>query len=480
MRWLHPHQSEHELTYADVFLVPQRTSVTSRFDVDLTPTGQTGLTFPVVVANMTAVAGRRMAETVARRGGVVVLPQDMTLERIQQVVEYVKKCHQVFETPVTLRPDESIQTALNLIYKRAHGAIVVVDDQNKPVGIFTAADAEHEDRFSHLEQVMTRDVITASAAASPKDIFQLLHTRRLNIVPVVRENGSLAGVLTKKGSVRARVYRPAVNTKQELLTAVAVGVNKDIEEVVGKLRDMGVDVIILDTAHGHQDKMIEAVKKARQLLGPNKTLVAGNVVTAQAVEDVVQAGASIVKVGVGPGAMCTTRMMTGMGRPQFSAVAECVERARQLGAAVWADGGVKYPRDVALALAAGAQAVMIGTWFAGTFESPADVKMDETGRLYKENYGMASRRAVTSRTKHQEPFDQALKQVFEEGRSESHLYLQPGQESVEDILDSISAGVRSACSYTGAQNLAELSQRAVVGVQTPAGFQEGKAVAESW
>jgi IMP dehydrogenase len=480
MRFSNPSDESKELTYSDVFLYPQRTSVSSRFEVDLKPAGNTGLTIPIVAANMTAVAGRRMAETLARRGGVVVLPQDIALDRVEQMVSYVKKCHQVFETPVTLHPDESIQTALNLIYKRAHGAILVVDEGGKPVGIFTEADAKLEDRFSHLDQVMTRELITVQSGAGPEEIFKTLHERRLNIVPVVKSDGTLVGVMTRNGAIRATVYTPAVNQRQELLTSVAVGVNKDIEQVVGRLRDARVDIIVMDTAHGHQEKMVEAVKKARAILGPDKALVAGNVVTPEAVEDLVQAGASIVKVGVGPGAMCTTRMMTGMGRPQFSAVTACAARARQLGAAVWADGGVKYPRDVALALAAGAQAVMIGTWFAGTYESPADIKQDERGRLFKENFGMASRRAVTNRTKQKDPLDQARKQLFEEGRSESKMYLQPGQESVEDILDSITAGVRSACTYAGARNLMEFAERAVVGVQTQAGYTEGKAVSESW
>lgn len=480
MKFLNPQDETKELTYADVFLVPQRTQVTSRFEVDLTPPGNTGLTIPIVVANMTAVAGRRMAETVARRGGVVVLPQDIDLDRVEQIVRYVKGCHHVFETPVTLRREESVQTALNLISKRAHGAIMVVDDQNKPVGIFTEADSFTVDRFSRLDEVMTSELITVQSGASPEEAFKTMHIRRLSIVPVVQADGSLVGVMTKKGAIRAGVYRPAVNQAQELLTAVAVGVNAQVEVTVGRLRDAGVDIIVLDTAHGHQGKMLEAIKQARQVLGPDKVLVAGNVVTPEAVEEFVRAGASVVKVGVGPGAMCTTRMMTGMGRPQFSAVTACAKKARELGVHIWADGGIKYPRDVSLALAAGAQACMIGSWFAGTYESPADIKHDEDGRLYKENFGMASRRAVTNRTKKQDPLEQARKQLFEEGRSESKLYLQPGQESVEDILDSITSGVRSTCTYAGARSLTELSERAVIGVQTPAGFQEGKAVAESW
>jgi IMP dehydrogenase len=202
--------------------------------------------------------------------------------------------------------------------------------------------------------------------------------------------------------------------------------------------------------------------------------VAGNVVTAEGTRDLVEAGADIVKVGVGPGAMCTTRMMTGVGRPQFSAVLECAAEARRLGRHVWADGGVRHPRDVALALAAGASNVMIGSWFAGTYESPGDTHRDSAGRLYKESFGMASARAVQQRTVGDAPFDRARKALFEEGISGSRMFLDPERPGVEDLIDLIVAGVRSACSYAGASTLEEFHARAVVGVQSASGYAEGK------
>ena len=187
------------------------------------------------------------------------------------------------------------------------------------------------------------------------------------------------------------------------------------------------------------------------------------------VAELIDAGADIVKVGVGPGAMCTTRMMTGVGRPQFSAVLECAAAARELGGHVWADGGVRYPRDVALALAAGASNVMIGSWFAGTHESPGDVNRDESGRPYKESFGMASARAVAARTA-DTPFERARKALFEEGISTARMYLDPERPGVEDLIDGIIAGVRSACTYAGAADLDELHERAVMGVQSAAGY----------
>jgi IMP dehydrogenase len=204
------------------------------------------------------------------------------------------------------------------------------------------------------------------------------------------------------------------------------------------------------------------------------------VVTSEGTADLLAAGADIVKVGVGPGAMCTTRMMTGVGRPQFSAVLECAAEARRHGGHVWADGGVRHPRDVALALAAGASNVMIGSWLAGTHESPGDPRRDPGGRLYKENFGMASARAVSRRTADDSVYERARKALFEEGISSSRMYLDPRRPGVEDILDAIVAGVRSACTYAGAADLAEFAERATVGIQSAAGYAEGKPLDVSW
>jgi IMP dehydrogenase len=198
------------------------------------------------------------------------------------------------------------------------------------------------------------------------------------------------------------------------------------------------------------------------------------------VADLVDAGADVVKVGVGPGAMCTTRMMTGVGRPQFSAVLECAEAARAVGRSIWADGGVRYPRDVALALAAGAGSVMIGSWFAGTYESTGNLLTDAQGRIYKESYGMASARAVKMRTKDASGFDRARAALFEEGISTGRMYLDPERPSVEDLIDSIVAGVRSSCTYAGATNLEEFHELAVVGVQSHSGYDEGRPLHVNW
>jgi IMP dehydrogenase len=480
MQFLRPENEHKELTYSDVFLMPQYSDIHSRMDVDLTPVDGIGTTIPIVVANMTAVAGRRMAETVARRGGLVILPQDMSFERISEIVSYVKQAHHVIETPVVLDETESVQTALNLIHKRAHKAVIITDTQNHPVGIFTEKDAWRRDRYSPLRDVMTRNLITISDVSDPKVVYKTLSDRRLNIMPVTGGQGELLGVVTRKSMVRTSLYDPATNAQNQLLTCAAVRIREGLEENIKKLMEIGVDVFVLDTAHGHQERMIDAIKRARAILGPDRHLVAGNIVTTEAAQAYIEAGASILKVGVGPGAACKTRMMTGVGRPQFSAVQRVSTYARKFGVHVWADGGCKHPRDVALAIAAGASSAMIGTWFAGTHESPADIKHDEKGDIYKEQFGMASSRAVVNRSRECSAFDLARRAFFEEGVSQSRMYLRPGQEGVEDILDQITAGLRSACTYSGARSLNEFHEKALVGVQTGSGYSEGKPVKKSW
>jgi IMP dehydrogenase len=264
-----------------------------------------------------------------------------------------------------------------------------------------------------------------------------------------------------------------------LRIAAAVGINGDVGAKARSLAEAGVDLLVIDTAHGHQLKMLDAIKSVSSLdLG--LPLAAGNVVSAEGTRDLISAGASIVKVGVGPGAMCTTRMMTGVGRPQFSAVVECATAARQLGGHVWADGGVRHPRDVALALAAGAANVMIGSWFAGTYESPGDLMRDREDQPYKESYGMASKRAVAARTAADNAFDRARKALFEEGISTSRMGLDPSRGGVEDLLDHITSGVRSTCTYVGASTIAELHDKVVLGVQSAAGFAEGHPLPTGW
>lgn len=481
MHFLDGRQPEHDLTYNDVFLAPSRSGVTSRLDVDLSTHDGTGTTVPVVVANMTAVSGRRMAETVARRGGVAVLPQDLPLDVVAEVVSWVKDRHPVFETPVVLHEHDTVADALALIPKRSHGAAVVLDDARRVLGVVTPADCADVDRFTQVGTVMSREPVSIEAAVAEADLeaaFGVLHASRRRFAPVVSD-GVLVGALTRTGALRSTVYTPALDARGRLRVAAAVGINGDVAATARALLGTGIDTLVVDTAHGHQEKMLDALRAVRAL-DPAVPVVAGNVVTAQGVRDLVAAGADIVKVGVGPGAMCTTRMMTGVGRPQFSAVLECAAAARELGAHVWADGGVRHPRDVALALAAGASQVMVGSWFAGTHESPGDLAVDAGGREYKESFGMASARAVAARTRADSPFQRARKGLFEEGISSSRMHLDPARPGVEDLLDQITSGVRSSFTYVGARTVAEFAERAVVGLQSSAGYDEGRPLPAGW
>jgi IMP dehydrogenase len=485
VQYLNGVEPAHDLTYNDVFMVPVRSGVTSRLDVDLRTPDDVGTTIPLVVANMTAVSGRRMAETVARRGGLAILPQDVPVSMIGRSVAAVKSSHPFYETPITIDADAPVAEVLSLMGKRAHRAAVVVEGR-RPIGTITERDCADVDRFAQVHDVMTELTVVIEPGTDAQASFAALEAAHLDLAPVVHEE-ELLGVLTRTGLVRSAIYDPATDAQGRLLVGAAIGINGEVEAKARALLEAEVDVLVVDTAHGHQDKMLEVLprvvaereRNAGQT-GRRVPVVAGNVVSATGVVDLARAGADIVKVGVGPGAMCTTRMMTGVGRPQFSAVLECAQAASETGAHVWADGGVKYPRDVALGLAAGAASVMVGSWFAGTHESPGDLMRDADGALYKESFGMASARAVRHRTRDASAFDRARSALFEEGISSSKMYLDPARGGVEDVIDQIISGVRSAFTYAGAGDIPRFRERVVVGIQGAAGYDEGRPRHTSW
>ena len=479
-------QPSHDLTYSDVFMVPSRSDVTSRLHVDLTSTDGLQTPLPLIAANMTAVSGRRMAETMARRGGMAVFPQDIPSDVVAEAIVKVKSAHPIFDTAVTVSRETTVGETLGLIAKRSHGVAVVVVDGHVQ-GLVTPSACEGMDRFAQAGDVMTIDVARVKPDAAPEEVFNVLSAQHQQIAVAVDPDDSLVGVMSAKGALRSGIYSPSLDHEGRLRAGVAVGINGDVASKVRAALVAGADVLVMDTAHGHQEKMIAALRLAADLrdefhqeTGRRIHIVAGNVVTSDGVTDLVGAGADILKVGVGPGAMCTTRMQTGVGRPQFSAVLECAAAAKELGTAVWADGGVKHPRDVALALAAGAGSVMIGSWFAGTHESTGDLLNDHQGRVYKESFGMASARAVRNRTREQSAFERARAGMFEEGISSSRMYLDPQRPGVEDLLDWITSGVRSSATYAGARTLTEFAERAVIGVQSGSGYEEGRPVERSW
>jgi IMP dehydrogenase len=469
----------HDLTYSDVFLVPSRSSVTSRLDVSLAPGDGTGATVPIVSANMNSVTGPRLAATLARRGGLGVLPQDMPLQELDAAIRWVKSQPVEWDTPWSLDPGETVATALTRVPAVEGHGIVLHDADGGFLGCIAASRLATAPRDAVLGDLLHGALTSLDAddVDSPRAAFDRMVAAEIDFAPVLR-HGQVVGTVSRKSALRSTIYQPALDRDGRLRVAAAVGINGDVEQKARALAAAGVDVLVLDTAHGDQDGMVAAVRKvAAAKLG--LPIVAGNVVTEEAVRHLVGAGADVIKVGVGPGAMCTTRMMTAVGRPQFSAVLETAATARSLGAHVWADGGVRYPRDVALALAAGASSVMIGSWFAGTVEAPGELATDGRG-LYKESWGMASTKAVQGRFGRLDPFELARKTLFAEGISSSRIYLDPLRPGVEDLLDMITSGVRSSFTYAGARTLPEFAERALVGIQSAAGYEEGKALPVSW
>ena len=469
-----------DLTYSDVFLVPSKSAVTSRLDVSLAPGDGTGATLPIVSANMNSVTGPRLSAALARRGGLGVLPQDMHLQDLDAAIRWVKDQSTRFDTPFVFAPEDTVATALTQVPPADGQGIVIKDARGDYLGCIVASRLASALPDARLGDLLHGSLpsIDADDIDGPRSAFDLMAAADLDFAPVLH-HGAIAGTLSRKSALRSTLYQPAVDARGHLRVAAALGLNGDIAAKARALAAAGVDVLVIDTAHGHQDGMLTALKIVAQLnLG--LPIVAGNVVTANAVGDLVKAGATIVKVGVGPGAMCTTRMMTAVGRPQFSAVLETAAAARELGAHVWADGGVRYPRDVALALAAGAASVMIGSWFAGTIEAPGTLNTDAAGALFKESWGMASTKAVRQRFDRLDAYQLARKTLFAEGISSSKIYLDPLRPSVEDLLDMISAGVRSSFTYAGATTIAEFQDRARVGIQSASGYEEGKALHVSW
>lgn len=476
MEFLHStYDQQLELSLDDVFLLPGYSDAGSRSKVDLTPIDFSGGSLPIVSANMNAVTGKRMAETMARYGGLGVLPQDMDLSTVARIVCHIKQADVRYDTPLVVTADAPLRDVRSIIRKRAHDMVIVIDQSNCPLGIITHADLRDQDLYTQARQLMSERMVTIDMDTSNRDAFKLIEDERVQSAPVVDHQGHLVGVLSRDDAVRLEVLKPSLDKQGRLMVGAAVAISSEVSERVQQLLNLGIDFIVLDTAHGHQQQMIDAITAARTVVAGKVPIIAGNVCTAEGTRALLQAGADVVKVNVGPGMMCTTRMQTGVGRPTFSAVYHCAEEARRLGKHIWADGGVSLPRDVALYLAAGAARVMVGTLLAGTYESPGDIKEDRDGKLYKENYGMASSHAVHDRTAALDAFDQAQKALFKEGISSSKVYLREEFSSVGDHLINIVTGVQSAFTYVGAADTRSFAENAVIGVQTRSGFGEGKA-----
>ena len=473
MKFSNERYDNEELTYNDVFLFQQYFDGTSRMkDVTIHPKSKLSTTLPLISANMNAVTGKRMAETMARYWWLWVLPQDMSVETVTRIVHAIRWSHQTYQTPIVVHKENTIRDALWLMYKRSHLCVVMVDDKNKVLDLFTEKDFSELDQYTPLWSIKKPPCVTVKEWISSEEAFMVMQEKRISVVPVINDKNILVWVLTKKHCIRTDFYNPTLNTSWQLDVAVAIGLNW-FEEKAQKFYDLWLRVFVMDTAHGFQKRMIEAVQKCRSMFWDDLIIIAWNVITKEWTKALIQAWADWVKVWVWPWAMCTTRMKTWVWRPQFSAVRECSLEARKLGWFVWADWWIKNPRDLALALAAWATHVMMWSILAWTYESTGDVKHDADGAMYKENYWMASTKAVILRNKEISSFEQAKRKMFREGISTSKIYMKKDQSSTGDIVDNFITGLRSSMTYVWARTSEEFYEKAIVWVQTWAGYNEG-------
>lgn len=473
MKFNNPLYEEEELAYEDVFLYQKYFEWTSRFgDINIKPELDFGTSIPIVSANMNAVTGKRMSEALARIWWLGILPQDMDIETMTRIIKEIKNSSIKFDTPITVKLNNTVRDALGIIFKRSHHAVILVDDENRPINIFTPKNFNDVDQYTQLWNLKKSFLITWNEDITDEEAFDIMDKKWISSLPIINKTWVLLGILTKKQTVRNSIYSQTLDNNWKLDLWVALGVNNFLEKAKA-LVELWINVFVLDTAHWYQKKMIEAIKLFRKELWSWPILIAWNVITAEWTRDIINAWANWVKVWVGPWAMCTTRMKTWVWRPQFSAVYKCSIEAKKLGWFVWADGWIKNPRDLVLALAAWANHVMIGTLFTWTYESTWDIKFDENLRMYKENYWMASRKAVWLRNADLSNFEQAKKALFKEWISTSKIYIKEGREWVGDIVDEFITGLRSAMTYVWAYDLPNFHEKALIWVQTHAWFFEG-------
>jgi IMP dehydrogenase len=463
------------LTFDDVLLVPKRSPIRSRGDVSTATmlTRHLGMHIPIVSANMDTVTEGRMAVAMARAGGIGIIHRFMSAERQADEVHKAKRAEShIVEHPRTIACGATCQEARGVMERYGIGGLVVVDEAGKPTGILTNRDLEFSRDDTDVCEAMTpaSRMITAPAGTSLEEAQRILYEHRLEKLPLLDADGRLAGLITTKDITRSLEHPNSTkDEKGRLRVGAAVGVQPGFLERSQKLLEAGADVLVVDIAHGHSDNAISAVADLRREFGAIE-IVAGNVASGEGTRDLIEAGADAVKVGVGPGSICITRIVTGFGVPQLTAVAECAEVAGAYGVPIIADGGIRTSGDVAKALAAGAQSVMIGSLLAGTDESPGVVIL-RNNRRTKVSRGMASLGATIDRPDRKgegDGDDPSWSRVVAEGVEAAVPY----RGSVDDLLHQMVGGLRSALSYGGATSIEELQQNAEFIQITQAGVVE--------
>lgn len=441
------------LTFDDVLLIPSASEVVPA-TVDLRTTLCEGinLNLPLMSAAMDTVTENRLAIAIAREGGLGIIHKNMSIEEQALQVDKVKRSeHGVITDPFFLTPQEPVSAARALMEKyRISG--VPITENGKLVGILTNRDLRFETDFNQpISAIMTKeDLVTAPEGTSLEEAQKILGKHRIEKLPIVDAKGNLKGLITIKDIEKSIQYpNRATDKKGRLLVGAAVGATVDMLDRIQALVDSHVDIIVLDSAHGHSKNIINHVEKAKKAF-PNLPLIAGNVATAEATHDLMMAGADVVKVGIGPGSICTTRIVAGIGMPQLTAVMDCAEEADKLGKRVIADGGIKYSGDIVKAIAAGGSAVMLGSLFAGTTEAPGELEIYQ-GRSFKSYRGMGSLPAMAKGGKDRYFQTNAIKFVPEgvEGRV-------PYRGALADIIFQLMGGLRAGMGYTGNGTIEEL------------------------
>ncbi len=445
------------LTFDDVLLVPQASEVVpANVDLSTKLTEGIKLNIPLLSAAMDTVTESRLAIAMAREGGMGIIHKNMSIEQQALEVDKVKRSeHGVITDPFFLDPDNMVSDALKLMEKYRISGVPITKD-GKLVGILTNRDLRFESDFEQpIKNIMTKEnLVTAPVGTSLDEAQKILGKHRIEKLPIVDDNGYLKGLITIKDIEKAIQYpHSAKDRNGRLLVGAAVGVSINTIERVDELVKSKVDLITVDSAHGHSKNILETVKKIKAKY-PNLPIVAGNVATADATEALIDAGADVVKVGIGPGSICTTRVVAGIGVPQLTAVMDCAERAEKFGKKVIADGGIKYSGDITKAIGGGAAAVMIGSLFAGTLESPGEIEIYQ-GRSFKVYRGMGSLSAMACGSKDRYFQENAKKLVPEgvEGRV-------PYRGALAEIVFQMCGGIRAGMGYCGTKTIDELRKNA--------------------
>lgn len=457
------------LTFDDVLLIPQASDVLPS-TVDLSTQLAPGikLNIPIISAAMDTVTESKLAIAIAREGGVGIIHKNMSIEEQASQVDKVKRSeHGVITDPFFLTPNEPVKAAVALMEKyRISG--VPITENGKLVGILTNRDLRFETDFEQpICNVMTKDhLVTAPEGTSLSEAQKILGRHRIEKLPIVDKNGYLKGLITIKDIEKAIQYPNSARDKNgRLLAGAAIGDSPDVLDRVAALVAAKVDIVVLDSAHGHNSRIINAVAKVKKAF-PELPLVAGNVVTAAATKALIDAGADVVKVGMGPGSICTTRIVAGIGMPQLTAVMDCSEQADKMGKKVIADGGVKYSGDIVKAIGAGGAAVMIGSLFAGTTESPGELEIYQ-GRSFKTYRGMGSLPAMAQGGK--DRYFQSNNKKFVPEGVEGRV---PYRGALADIVYQLMGGLRAGMGYTGMHNIEELRTKAQFVKMTSASLTE--------